>query len=128
MKISREAQHNARKLFDASLVEGRLDHAKSVAIADLIVTAKPRHAFQILKEFIRLTRLELARHEAVIESAASLNENSQQSIITALKERDSEVSVSVKVNPSLIGGTRIRLGSDVWDGTILARLEKLAAA
>ncbi|MFI0347751.1 MAG: F0F1 ATP synthase subunit delta [Chthoniobacterales bacterium] len=128
MKISREAQRNARKLFDASLVDGRLDHAISLAAAETIVTAKPRYFFQILKEFVRLTRLELDRHQAVIQSAVPLNDSSQMIITNALKARDPQVEISVVVNPSLIGGTRIRLGSDVWDGTILSRLEKIQAA
>ena len=128
MKISREAQRNARKLFDATLVEGRLDRKKSLAAAETIVAAKPRHAFQILKEFVRLTRLELNRHRAVVESAVPLNASSQTIITNALKARDAQVEISITINPLLIGGTRISLGSDVWDGTILSRLEKIQAA
>ena len=128
MKISREAQRNARKLFDATLVEGRLDRKKSLAAAETIVAAKPRHAFQILKEFVRLTRLELNRHRAVVESAVPLNASSQNIITNALKARDAQVEISITINPLLIGGTRISLGSDVWDGTILSRLEKIQAA
>lgn len=125
MKISREAQRSARQLFDASLVNGHVDSSRSIAIADVIVAAKSRHAFQILKEFIRLTRLELARHQAFIESAVPLDAISQDTITAALKARDPSVDISITTNSSLIGGTRIRLGSDVWDGTLLARLEQI---
>lgn len=125
MKISREAQRNARKLFDASLVEGRIDSAKTLKVAEIIIASKPRHFFQILKEFTRLTRLELNRHAAVIESALPLDTASQEFITQALKLRDPQAEVTTFTNASLLGGTRIRLGSDVWDGTILARLENI---
>ena len=128
MKISREAQRTARQLFDASFVEGRLDHARSLTIAETIVETRPRHAFQILKEFTRLSRLELSQHHAFIESAVALEPASQEVIVAALQERDAQVEISVSVNPALIGGTRIRLGSDVWDGSISAKLEKIKAA
>jgi len=29
------------------------------------------------------------------------------------------------VNPEVLGGMRIRVGSDVWDGTVRNRLERL---
>ena len=125
MKISREAQRKARKLFDASLVDGRLDSAKTLAVAEVIIKSKPRHFFQILKEFTRLTRLELDRHSAVIQSAVPLDTASQELILQTLKARDPQVEMTTSTNPSLIGGTKIQLGSDVWDGTILARLEQI---
>jgi F-type H+-transporting ATPase subunit delta len=32
------------------------------------------------------------------------------------------------VNPELLGGIRVKVGSDVWDGSVKARLEGLAAS
>lgn len=125
MKISREAQRTARKLFDASLVDGCVDQDKSLKIANVLLETKPRHAFQILKEFTRLSRLALAQHEATIESATPLEGAAEAAIIKALQAQDSNVTISTTVNPSLLGGTRIRLGSNVWDGSIVAKLEKL---
>lgn len=125
MKIPREAQRHARHLFDASFVEGRLDTARSLAVADALVATRPRHGFQILKEFVRLIRLELQKHTALVESAAALSEASQSMIAAALKARDPQMEITTRVNASLIGGTRIRLGSDVWDGTVLSRLQQL---
>lgn len=125
MKLAREAQRHARHLFDASFIEGRLDVKRSLAVADALVATKPRHGFQILKEFVRLIRLELQKHTACIESAVVLDEVSTKMIVNALKKRDPQVEVSTTTNQSLIGGTRIRLGSDVWDGTVLNRLQKI---
>jgi len=125
MKLSREAQLNARRLFDASFVEGRLDAKRSLALADALVATKPRHGFQILKEFVRLVRLELQKHTARIESAVVLDEASSKAITEVLQKRDPQVEILTVTNQSLIGGTRIRLGSDVWDGTVLSRLQQL---
>lgn len=124
MKISREAQRTARQLFDASFVNGRLDETRALTIAETLEQKRPRHAFQILKEFTRLLRLELAKHHALIESAAALDEASKQAIMTALGQHDPQVTFSVATKASLIGGARIQLGSDVWDGSVSARLEK----
>ena len=124
MQIPKDAKLKARELFESSLDDsGRTDSAKALSIADLVVKAAPRHSVQILREFARLIRLETAGHHAVIESAAILDQGTRDSILKSLQERDGgAVTVEVKVDPLLIGGARIRLGSEVWDASVLSRL------
>jgi F-type H+-transporting ATPase subunit delta len=128
MQIPKEARRKARELFDASLDDsGRPDAGKSLRIADLLVKSAPRHSVQILKEFTRLVRLETAKHHAVIESAAPIDDASLEAILMSLRQRDGgEVSFETKVDPSLIGGARIRLGSEVWDASVRSRLAALS--
>jgi F-type H+-transporting ATPase subunit delta len=76
--------------------------------------------------FSRFVRLELQRRHAVVESALPLSEsemNEVRSEITRLHGRD--LTFETNIRPDLIGGLRIRVGSDVWDGTVRARLEAL---
>ncbi len=35
------------------------------------------------------------------------------------------LTTDFRVNPNLIGGLRIRVGSDVWDGSVRGRLDRL---
>jgi len=128
MQIPKEARRKARELFDASLDDsGRPDAGKTLRIADLLVRSAPRHSVQILKEFTRLVRLETAKHHAVIESAAPIDDASREAILMSLRQRDGgEVSFETKVDPSLIGGARIRLGSEVWDASVRSRLAALS--
>jgi F-type H+-transporting ATPase subunit delta len=127
MQIPKEARKKARELFESALgADGRVDSAKALSIADLVVKAAPRHAVQILKEFSRLVRLELASHHAVIETAVPLDEAAKQAVFSSLLRRDGgTVTVQAKVDPSLIGGARIRLGSEVWDASVRTRLQAL---
>jgi F-type H+-transporting ATPase subunit delta len=127
MQIPKEARRKARELFDASLdASGRTDAAKALHVADLLVKAAPRHSLQILKEFTRLVRLETSRHHAVVESAAPLDEASRSALFGAIQRRDGgTVTAEARVNPDLIGGVRIRLGSEVWDASVRSRLTAL---
>lgn len=128
MQIPKEARRKARELFDASLdAAGRTDAAKALRAADLLVKAAPRHSLQILKEFTRLVRLETSRHHAVVESAAPLDEASRNALFGSIQRRDGgTVTVEARVNPDLIGGVRIRLGSEVWDASVRSRLSALS--
>ena len=37
----------------------------------------------------------------------------------------SHVSLEFAVDPALLGGVRVQVGNDVWDGTLRTRLESL---
>jgi len=123
MKISREARKAARELFNVSYVGGRLDGSRLSQISQRLVEQKPRGYFQILKELTRLVRLELDQRHAVVESASALPGAEQSALAQSLKTKfGSDISTDFQVNPSLLGGLRIKVGSDVWDGSISARL------
>ena len=127
MQIPKESRRKARELFSLALDEsGRPDSAKTLSIADLVIKSAPRHALQTLKEFARLIRLEMAKHHVLIESAAPMDATTQAGILRSLQERDGgAITSEVRVDPSLIGGARIRLGSDVWDATVRTHLSSL---
>lgn len=126
MKISREARRTARELFRLSLVSGRVDAGRVTVISERLVAERPRGFFEILKEFTRLVRLELSKRHAVIESAASLGSDAVNEITGNLKKKfGQDITTEFVINPSLLGGLRVKLGSDVWDGSISSRLAAL---
>jgi F-type H+-transporting ATPase subunit delta len=129
MQIPKEARRQARELFEAALDQsGRPDAAKALSIADLLVKSAPRHTLQILKEYTKLIRLELEKHHAVIESAVAVDDSTRATVHQLLEKRDGgTVTIETRVDSSLIGGSRIRLGSEVWDSTVLTRLNALAS-
>jgi F-type H+-transporting ATPase subunit delta len=126
MKISKEARRFARELFQASLVNGRLE-AKAVAeYSDRLIAEKPRSYVQILREFARLVRLELERRHATVESAEPLAPAEADRIRQELLSRfGDDLTFEFRSNPSLLGGLRVQIGSDVWDGSVANRLHLL---
>ena len=129
MKISKEARHIARSLYRDSLTYGRLDESKVRTIASGIVAAKPRELIAILKTYERLVRLEIERNTARVESAVALDGAMQQQITAQLQQiYRRPIAAEFGVNPELIGGVRVRVGSDVWDGSVAHRLRELGAA
>lgn len=126
MKIPREARKLAKELFHLAMKTGKLDPKAVDGIALTIEQKKPRHFFQVLKEFTRLVRLELLKHHAVVDSATPLAPEMQQSIRAELSSRfGQDTTFEFRTKPDLIGGMRVRLGSDVWDGSVQSRLESL---
>ena len=126
MKLSKEVRKVSKELFRGSFVNGQLDAGTIRGLVAEIVSRKPRHYVDILKNYHRLIRLELDKRHVVIESATALSPESSDHVLRDLKSRYGEgLTTDFRINPELIGGLRIRVGSDVWDGSVRGRLERL---
>jgi F-type H+-transporting ATPase subunit delta len=129
MKISKAAAATARRLFGLCQTGGRLDDAKLRSVVARLVESKPRDYAGVLSALQKLTRLELERRKVTVESAVELDEGTRQRVVAGLaKQYGSDLVVDYQINPSLIGGLRIRVGNDVFDGSVQGRLDRLAAA
>jgi len=126
MKISKQSQREARQLFRNCHVNGLLDENRVRQTVSLLVTKKPRGYVGILSRMHRLVKLDLELHAARVESATPLAEDVRQDVKSRLAGLyGAGLSIEFSENPSLIGGLRIRVGSDLYDGSVKTRLEKL---
>ena len=67
--------------------------------------------------------------DAVVYSAFPMDEASLADVASALEKRfGRKLSLSVKVDESLIGGVRVVVGDEVLDTSVKARLEQMKAA
>ena len=127
MKISKQAQRDARQMFRICVVNGVLDETRASQCVKLLSDKKPRGYVEILSRLHRLVKLDVAKRTAKVESASVTTLEQQAGIKSDLEKRyGAGLNVSYAVNPSLIGGLRIQVGSDLYDGSVKTRLEKLA--
>jgi F-type H+-transporting ATPase subunit delta len=129
MKISKVANAEARRIFRLCQTGGRLDEAKLSTAIKMIVAEKPRDFRGILGALKRLVRLELERRHVVVESAAPLDAAEQQRVVSGLAAKyGSDLTFEYRVTPELLGGLKVRVGNDVFDGSVKGRLDRLAEA
>jgi F-type H+-transporting ATPase subunit delta len=126
MKSNKETRRLSKELLRASFADGRLDSARVSAVLKSLVEKKPRHYIQVLEAYKRLLRLEVEKRTATIETASELAPEAGQQIVANLKRRyGSDLTARFAVNKDLLGGMRIRVGSDVWDSSVRNRLHRL---
>jgi len=126
VKISKQARRDAKELFRSCRVNGLLDDAKVRQVVQRVIAGKPRGYLAILSHFERLVKLELDRRTARVESPAPLAGPQQAAIRANLARRYGEGLIfSFTQAPGLIGGLRVQVGSDVFDGSVQARLAGL---
>ena len=129
MKTTRRARRAAKRLYRACLVGGLLDDERARQVADAVAGARRRGSLPILAHFRRLVQLDRDRHRAVVESALPLPDDLRTSVEkNVARAYGAGVTMAFAENPGLIGGMRVKVGSDVYDGSVRAALSTLEQA
>lgn len=126
MITSREARRDARQLWRLCLVNGEPDASRVRDVVDGLLESSRAAASAVLPQFLRLARIEYARRAARVESALALGAADRLAVRTAIARRyGRSVETTFLVDPSLVGGMRLTVGSQQYDGTIRARLHAI---
>jgi F-type H+-transporting ATPase subunit delta len=129
MKIDRHSRLLAKKAFLAARNgEGAVDEQKIRELVALFVEQKPRNYLGILTYLTRLIELSVEENTVRVESATPLADKGA-SVFAELERRYGRAAHTVyEENPSLIGGLKIRRGNNIWDGSLIGRLNRLQQA
>ena len=126
MKISKQARRDAKQLFNICRVSAVVDENRIRQVVGAVIAKKPRGYVAILSHFHRLLKLDIERRTARVESAVAASDGLQSSVTASLARRyGGGLSVTFGVNPELIGGLRVKVGSDVFEGSVRGRLAAL---
>lgn len=127
MKISKQARRDAKQLFRSCKVNNLVDENRVRQAVGAVIAQKPRGYMAILSHFHRLLKLDTERRSARVESAVAVTDALRSGVTAGLAKRyGGGLNVTFGVNPELIGGLRVKVASDVFDGSVRARLNALA--
>ena len=83
----------------------------------------------ILEDYIKLANEDLGIELAVVTSARKLSEEDMQTIGEVLvRKTNKKVVLKNKIDPSVISGIKVTMGSRVTDATMATKIEKLRSA
>lgn len=127
MRTAKQSRRDAKSLLRSCQVNGLLDEARVRQAVQQVIAQKPRGYLRLLAYFKRLVQLEIARRTARVESAVDLSPEWQTRLAGNLTHAYGPgLQVTFTHNPALIGGLRVAVGSDVFDGSVQGRLAALA--
>lgn len=126
MKTPKQARRDAKQLFRSCCVDGLLDEGRARQVVGRVLAEKPRGYLAVLSHFQRLVKLDVERRTATVESAVPLAAELRDRLEANLGRLGGRgLGISFKENPALIGGLRVQVGCDVYDGSIQTRLARL---
>ena len=127
MKTSKQVEREAKQLFRFCLVDGNIDESRVRLVAQSVLQSRHRGYLPLLGQFKRLLEHEYARRQAKIESAVQLPPDLRSKVQSELTTvYGSGLTLQFVHDPTLIGGVRIKIGSDVYDGSVRSGLAALA--
>ena len=127
MKSRKKIRREARQLLRLCRTNGTLDESRVRQVIKSILESKSRGHLALANQFEREVRLDQMKHSADVKSATPLSPDLEASVRNNLVQRyGPAIETTFKQDPRLIGGMRIRVGDDVYDGSIQARLAALA--
>jgi F-type H+-transporting ATPase subunit delta len=126
MKTIKQIKREAKHLFRLCRNNGSLDEDRVRHVVRSVLGAKRRGHLALANEFERLVKLEQLQHTARVESAMTLSPELQTEVVASLARMyGAGLHTSFTETPALIGGVRISVASDVYDGSIKAGLAAL---
>ncbi len=126
MKVSKVAQSTARRIFRLCTQDGQINEEHLRTAITKLSTEKPRDYRGMLQALRRLIHAEVAKKQVTVESAAPLDEATSTSVQNSLRDQyGQDLSFDFKTNPELLGGMSVRVGNDLYDGSVKARLQRL---
>ena len=126
MKVPKQARRQAKRLLRLCQTDGVLNVNRLRDVVTHILEIRPRGYLPILVHLHRLVQLDEEQRSVLIESALPLEEPVRASIQTSLQRRyGPSLLFRFAEQPGLIAGVRVRVGSDVYDSSILARLNTI---
>jgi F-type H+-transporting ATPase subunit delta len=126
MKITKRAKRDAKRLYRVCLVNGLLEESRVRQVVQHLVGSGKRNSPAILVHFLRLLKIDSTQHAAIIESATLLPPDLRTVVQNGLAQRYGPgLTITFTQRPDLIGGIRVQVGCDVYDGSVRAGLEAL---
>ncbi|HTY84523.1 MAG TPA: F0F1 ATP synthase subunit delta [Silvibacterium sp.] len=122
----RQAMREARELFRLCLVNGRLDEGRVLKVVQSVIEFRRRGYLMLLGYFRRLVKLDCEQHTARVESAEPVSDDLRTHVQANLNRAYGPgLATQFVLNPDLIGGMRVQVGSDVYDGSVQAGIAEL---
>jgi F-type H+-transporting ATPase subunit delta len=111
------------------LLEGKA-RPVTVRLAELAVRGFGGRRFDAaLTRLVELAASRRDREVAYVTTAVALTDDEEQRLAARLAELyGRQISLQVQVDPSVIGGVRVQVGSDLYDGTVASRLTQARKA
>jgi F-type H+-transporting ATPase subunit delta len=126
VKTSSQVRRQAKRLLRWCMVGGQLSEDRARQAVQRIRESHRRGYISLLIEFQRLVKLEIATHTAAVESAFALPGDLQVRTRESLQKAYGPGTITkFRERPDLIGGMRIQVGCDVYDGSVRSKLALL---
>ncbi len=119
---------STQKIAVLDQMKGKLKLAPQVRnlLAVLIHNDRIGAVHDVVTEYHKELQLRMGIHQAEVITARELNAADKSALLAHVAElAKGQVNATFKLDPAILGGVVVRIGSTVYDGSVLGRVERL---
>jgi F-type H+-transporting ATPase subunit delta len=122
---NRSATKEMRLSLLDEVLGGKVGSITQALLTRIVGSPRGNRVVAALKSIITVASARQDRSVAWVTAAVELSAAQRKRLATILADAyGREVQINVAVDPEVIGGIRVKVGSNVVDGTVLARLDQ----
>lgn len=128
MKKSKLLQKTVDKLINASFKDGSMLETQVFRSIKILKSLPNSQSIQALSEYLKALKRKEREHTMHIETTFPLSP-AQISKAKKIVERKYRITkVLVSINPDILGGFKLRIGDQIWDESILGKIQQVKEA
>ncbi|MBU1032273.1 F0F1 ATP synthase subunit delta [Patescibacteria group bacterium] len=125
MKKNKQLQHMVKKLVSISFKDEKIVESQVVRSIRLLKSLPKSEAIQALQEYLKGIKRQEREHTLVIETATPLSSKQIKKAKEIIEKKVRIFKVKVCINPEILGGFKLTVGDNIWDGSLLGSIYQI---
>lgn len=128
MKKSKLLLKTINKLVDSSFQDGKMVESKVTKSIRTLKTLPITDSIWALSEYLKGLKRIQRQHTLYIETVFKPSPSQIKKLKRILEKKAKITKTLVNINPEILGGFKIKVGDEVWDQSILDKLNQIKEA
>ena len=125
MKNTKQLQKVIEKLVEKSFFDGKIKEAQVFKSIKSLKSLHKIQAIWALSEYLKALKRKERQHTMYLETAIPLSPSQIQKARRIVERKVKISKVKVDVNPEILGGFKLRVGDEVWDESLVGKLNQV---
>ena len=125
MKNSKQLQKFIKKLVELSFKEEKLIESSVIKSMSILKSLPMENSIWALNEYLKQLKRKERKHIMYLETIIPMPPAQIQKVKKIVEKRVQINKVITSVRPEILGGFKLRVGDEVWDETLLSKINQI---
>ncbi len=116
------------KLANASFKDGRLLESQVAKSIKALKHLPRNESILALTQYLKLIKRKERAHTMILETSIPISSAQIQKVKKIADKKFKITKVIHSINPEILGGLKLRVGDEVWDETLLNKIDQVKEA
>lgn len=128
MKRNKLLHKTISKLVKVSFKDGRIIESQVTKSIKVLKTLPKYQAIEALSEYLKGLKRRMRQHTVYIETVIPLSSTQLKKIKKMVEKKVKITKVVTNINSEILGGFKLRVGDEIWDESILSKINQVKEA